>query len=90
MVQVSGFGGIVLGDSRLDSGVVAVGAHRAMTGPVSCGSPSGGRGMSKGLLGWVVVDRVLGNSGSRDSVAFRYLLLSCRAGGVVGFGFDGL
>jgi len=60
-----------------------------MTGPVNCGGPSGGRGMSKGLLGFVVMGRVLGNAGSRDAMAFKHWLLSCGASRVVGVGVVG-
>jgi len=56
MVQVSGLGGLVSIDSGLNSGVMAIGSvPLAVTCPVNCVGPLGGLGMSKGLLGWVVV-----------------------------------
>jgi len=83
MVQVLGFGGIVAVDGRMDSGSFAVGVVRRgvmSSCPANCLGSSGGRGMSKGLLGWVVVGRVLGKAVSRDAVVFKY----CSRGVVVG------
>ncbi len=85
MVQVSGVDGIISIDSRLDSRFVAVGAvRRAVACPVNCGGPSGGRGISKGLLGCVSVGRVLGKAGSRGAMTFEFLRLSGRACSVFG------
>jgi len=73
----------------VDSGVVAGNTvRRAMPGPVDCEGPSGGRGMSKGLLRFVVTGPVLGNAGS-GNVMFRHSLLSCGASSVIGVGVIG-
>jgi len=44
----------------------------------------------EGLLGWVIMGRVLGKAGSRDSVASKYLRLSCGDCSVIGVDVVGL